>query len=172
MIWFLNISDISIYITSVSHTLIYLWRPQYRHWLPQIDFPKGFRTVWLRWINMSTARFKFKTRSGCFIWMYLWGTDCLQKSFHVIFILSDKVAFISQCCFVYSRYPGNRWFCRSKSASCWQRMNLHFQKALLQQHVFLLLIFLFSVATLSTFNFLYPGWSTFVSIYKNAQPVL
>ncbi len=37
------------------------------------------------------------------------GTDCLQKSFDGIFIWLDKVSFMSQHSFVYSRYRGNSY---------------------------------------------------------------
>ncbi len=50
MIWFLNTF------------------PIFRYTLPVL-FICG---VWLRWINMSTACFKIKTRRGWFIWVYLW----------------------------------------------------------------------------------------------------
>ncbi len=70
---FKHISDISIYITLI-------------HW-----FICG---VWLRWINMSTARFKIKTRHGWFIWMYLWREPTVFRivlmafSFYLIKLLS------------------------------------------------------------------------------------
>ncbi len=61
---------------SVSHTLIYLWN-------------RFSKRLWLRWINMSTARFKTKTQSGCFyITVFLKETDCLQNILDVIFISS------------------------------------------------------------------------------------
>ncbi len=71
------ISDISIYITSVSHTLIYLCcltsLNKHEHCMFQ---------------NENAARVIYMNVS-------LKGTDCLQNSFDGIFILSDKVAFMS-----------------------------------------------------------------------------
>ncbi len=74
---FKHISDISIYIISVSHTLIYLWcltsLNTHEHCMFQ---------------NQNAARVIYMNVS-------LKGTDCLQNSFDGIFILSDKVAFMS-----------------------------------------------------------------------------
>ncbi len=53
------------------------------------------------------------------------GTDCLQNSFDGIFILSDKVAFMSELLRLQP-LPGKP-LDRSHSASCWQRIRLHFQ---------------------------------------------
>ncbi len=70
---FKHISDISIYITSV----IYMWRltslNKHEHCMFQ---------------NQNAARVFYMSVS-------LKGTDCLQNSFDGIFILSDKVAFMS-----------------------------------------------------------------------------
>ncbi len=75
---FKHISDISIYITSVSHSLIYLWRltslNKHEHWTFQ---------------NQNAARVIYMNVS-------LKGTDRLQNSFDGVFILSDKVAFMSR----------------------------------------------------------------------------
>ncbi len=69
---FKYISDILIYITSVSHALIYLWRltslNKHEHCSEWMKAP----------VNGS-----------------LKGTDSLEKRFDGIFILSDKVAFVS-----------------------------------------------------------------------------
>uniref|UniRef100_A0A673MJ06 Ig-like domain-containing protein n=1 Tax=Sinocyclocheilus rhinocerous TaxID=307959 RepID=A0A673MJ06_9TELE len=51
-------------------------------------------------------------------------------------LIQNQLSSQTQHCFVYSRYRGNHGFCRSKSTSCCQRMNVHFQSAHLQQHVF------------------------------------
>ncbi len=79
-IFFFNNGDMifktfPIYITSVSI-----------HW-----FICG---VWLRWINMSTTRFKIKTWHGCCIWMHLWRKLTVFRkvlmafSFYLINLLS------------------------------------------------------------------------------------
>ena len=76
VIWFLNTFPIFRY-TSVPHTLIYLWRltslNKYEHCTFQ---------------NQNMSRVFYMNVS-------LKGTDCFQKSFDGIFILSDKEAFIS-----------------------------------------------------------------------------
>ncbi len=84
---YLNLYQMNLTDYSVSHTLIYLWRPpRYQNWPPQIDF---FKKLWLRWINISTARFKIETRCGClYITVFLKETDCLQKILDVILISS------------------------------------------------------------------------------------
>ncbi len=71
-----------IAVSSVSHSLSYLWRPsRYQNWPPQTDFPKGFQT----------ACFKIEMQRWCF---YMKRTEHLQKSFDVIFIvIPDKVEF-------------------------------------------------------------------------------
>ncbi len=70
------IFDISIYITSVSHTLIYLWRLT------------SLNKQHCMFQNQNVARVIYMNVS-------LKGTNCLQNSFDGIFILSDKVAFMS-----------------------------------------------------------------------------
>ncbi len=60
-------------------------------------------------------------------------TDCPQKRIVGIFISSCliKQRLWARCCFVYCRYQGNRFISATaeKSATSWQRLNLHFQKA-------------------------------------------
>ncbi len=69
---------ISIYITSVSHTLIYVWRltslNKHEHCMFQ---------------NQNAPRVIYMN-----VTLSLKGTDCLQNRFDGIFILSDKVAFM------------------------------------------------------------------------------
>ncbi len=66
-----------IYITSVSQTLIYLWRLTLLNKHEHCTFQ-----------NQNAARVIYMNVS-------LKGTDCLQNSFDGIFILPDKVEFMS-----------------------------------------------------------------------------
>ncbi len=70
---FKHISDISIYITSV----IYMWRLTSLNKHENCTFQ-----------NQNASRVIYMSVS-------LKGTDCLQNSFDGIFILSDKVVFMS-----------------------------------------------------------------------------
>ena len=110
VIWFLNTFPIFRY-TSVPHTLIYLWRltslNKYEHCTFQ---------------NQNTSRVFYMNVS-------LKGTDCFQKSFDGILILSDKEAFVGGAALINSRYWRNRWVYHSHSASCWQTISLHLSPA-------------------------------------------
>ncbi len=67
MIWFLNTF------------------PIFRYTLPVFPIHWFICGVWLRWINMSTTRFKIKTWHGCFIWMYLWRKPTVFRKFPMAF---------------------------------------------------------------------------------------
>ncbi len=63
---------------------------------------------------------------------FLKGSDCLQKTFDGIFILSDKVAFMSrELLFVYSHYRGNRYISEKErggmGSGVWPSMATHTQ---------------------------------------------
>ncbi len=65
----------------VSHTSIYLWRPATISKLTAIN--RFSKRLWLRWINMSTARFKIKT--AVFISLYFWRKPTVFRKFWMSF---------------------------------------------------------------------------------------
>ncbi len=91
VIWFLNISNISVYITSVSHTLIY-------HSLTLLN-----KHEHCTFQGQNAARVFYMNVS-------LKETDCLQKSFDGVFILSGKVAFTSTALLCLQPLPGKPLF--------------------------------------------------------------
>ncbi len=94
----LDNNSISICIAIFYFSITVIWFLNtftiFRYTLPVFPIYWFICGVWLRWINMSTARFEIKTWHGCFIWMYLWRKPTgfrkvsMPFSFYLIKLLS------------------------------------------------------------------------------------
>ncbi len=154
MIWFLNTFPIFRYILPVfSHTFIY------------------FDLIWL--LNKH-EHYTFQKQNAARVFymnVSLRGTDCLQKSFDDIFILSDKVAFMRGAALFTDRETASSTALKAPPAG--RESVCIFNNKPVSSNMLLLLLNLFVfAATPSTFHTLYPGWSKLVSIYKNNQATL
>ncbi len=93
-----------------------------------IDFPKAYTSL-----NKPRALhvWKVKCSAGVFIRMYLWkgpSSEMRQCHFHFVFpLMPDKVVCVSTAHIWLQPLPGKPLYLCSKSASCWQRRNLHLQ---------------------------------------------
>ncbi len=90
----------------------------------------GGENAWL-----SSGRFKIETQCRCFyITVFLMETQLFSENvvchFHfILYIISDKAAFVTGALFCVQRYRGNLKLSRYNSASRWQIINLHIYAA-------------------------------------------
>ncbi len=109
------------------HWLICGGPPQYQNWPPQIDFPKALISL------NKHEHCTFKNQNPAWVFLYhcisegiRLSSENFQCHFHfILHVMPDKAAFVSGALLCVQRYQGNLYFSHSKSASCWQRMNLH-----------------------------------------------
>ncbi len=115
--------------------------------------------VWLHWINMSNARLEIKTQRGCFIWMYLWRKPTVFKKVSLAF--SFYLIKLRSWAELLRLQP-----------LLWKPLVLPLSQRLLLAENQIAFSVRPSPEPQSTFHTLYPGWSTFVPIYKNNPPTL